>query len=80
MVLDTPKRGHFSLSAWFPCLDKRLLLVGSGFSAEDIAVMSVKAGATGVTVSYLDHSLKVGLPPQIEERPILENINGRTVK
>ena len=57
-----------------------MLLVGSGFSAEDIAVQSYRAGATSITVSYDKHPLGVGLPDGIEERPLLENISGSTVR
>merc|ERR1711879_1008900 len=58
---------------------KRILLVCSGFSAEDIALQSYSAGATSITVSYVKHRLGVGLPDGIEERPLLESISGSTV-
>ncbi|XP_063717982.1 trimethylamine monooxygenase-like [Symsagittifera roscoffensis] len=58
---------------------KRVLVVGSSFSAEDIAMHSLRAGAQYVTISYKTKPQPLNYPGGIDVRPLLENIDGNTV-
>ena len=61
--------------------DKRVLLVGGSYSAEDIALQCWKFGAK---YAHITHRLPEPLaypdfPKEVIQRPILTNINGSTV-
>ncbi len=59
--------------------DKRVLVVGGRFSAEDLAVMCVTAGSSDVTVSSRKGTTGAKLPDMVVQKPILELINGSKV-
>lgn len=52
-------------------IDKDLLLIGSSYSAEDIAVQCYKHGSKSVTLSYRSEAIGVDWPKGIEERPLV---------
>lgn len=58
---------------------KDLLVVGSSYSAEDIALQTKKYGANSVTISYRTAPMEFPWPDGIEELPRLEHIEGHTV-
>jgi trimethylamine monooxygenase len=58
---------------------KNLLVVGSSYSAEDIALQARKYGADSVTISYRTAAMGFPWPEGIEERPRLERVDGKTV-
>ncbi|XP_068692248.1 trimethylamine monooxygenase-like [Montipora foliosa] len=60
--------------------DKRVLLVGAGLSAEDIALQCVKYGAKSIICTWRTKPMGFKWPPQISERPLLTKIEGSTVK
>ncbi len=55
----------------------RLLIVGSSYSAEDIALQCHKFGAARVTISYRTAPMAFRWPEGIEERPLVERIEGK---
>ncbi|MGD1867125.1 MAG: NAD(P)-binding domain-containing protein, partial [Phormidesmis sp.] len=57
---------------------KDVLIVGSSYSAEDIALQSYKYGARSVTVSYRTAPMGFDWPDEIKEVPLLTHIEGRT--
>lgn len=57
---------------------KRLLVLGSSYSAEDIALQSRKYGAESVTISYRTAPMGFEWPDGIEEVPLLREVDGRT--
>ncbi|WNG89074.1 NAD(P)/FAD-dependent oxidoreductase [Mycobacterium sp. ITM-2016-00317] len=57
---------------------KDLLILGSSYSAEDIALQSRKYGATSVTISYRNSPMGFGWPDGIAEVPALQHVDGRT--
>lgn len=57
---------------------KDLLILGSSYSAEDIALQSRKYGATSVTISYRNSPMGFGWPDGISEVPALAHVDGRT--
>src|SRR5882757_4276927 len=57
---------------------KRLLVIGSSYSAEDIALQSKKYGAHSVTVSYRTQPMGFPWPAGIDEVPLLSKIDGST--
>lgn len=57
---------------------KDLLVVGSSYSAEDIALQSAKYGAKSVTISYRTAPMGFGWPENISEVPGLQGLDGRT--
>ncbi|MEJ3657242.1 NAD(P)/FAD-dependent oxidoreductase [Actinomycetes bacterium KLBMP 9759] len=57
---------------------KDLLVLGSSYSAEDIALQSRKYGARSVTVAYRNAPMGFGWPAGIVEVPKLERVEGRT--
>ncbi|KXJ25602.1 Flavin-containing monooxygenase FMO GS-OX-like 9 [Exaiptasia diaphana] len=59
--------------------DQTVLIAGSSFSAEDIAIQALKYGAKKVIISHRTRPLGYKWPPQIEERPLLTKIDGNTV-
>ena len=57
---------------------KRLLVIGSSYSAEDIALQSKKYGAQSVTVSYRTAPMGFPWPEGIDEVPLLTRVDGST--
>ncbi|WP_329333951.1 NAD(P)/FAD-dependent oxidoreductase [Streptomyces sp. NBC_01352] len=57
---------------------KDMLIVGSSYSAEDIALQSLKYGARSVTISYRTSPMGFGWPEGIREVPALDRVEGRT--
>jgi trimethylamine monooxygenase len=57
---------------------KRLLVIGSSYSAEDIALQARKYGARSVTVSYRTAPMGFAWPAGIEEVPLLTRVDGST--
>jgi len=58
---------------------KTLLLIGASYSAEDIALQVLKYGADHVICTWRTKPMGYNWPPQIEERPLLQKINGNDV-
>ncbi|WP_370331600.1 NAD(P)-binding domain-containing protein [Mycolicibacterium hippocampi] len=56
---------------------KDLLILGSSYSAEDIALQSRKYGARSVTVSYRNTPMGFDWPDGIAEVPALQHLEGR---
>ena len=59
---------------------KRLLLVGSSYSAEDIGTQCIKYGAAEVTFSYRSAPMGHDWPEGFSEVPLLTEIDGKTVR
>jgi len=57
---------------------KRLLVIGSSYSAEDIALQSKKYGADSVTISYRTEPMGFPWPAGIDEVPLLTRVDGST--
>lgn len=57
---------------------RRLLVMGSSYSAEDIAMQSKKYGAESVTITYRNAPMGFGWPASIEEVPLLRKVEGKT--
>ena len=57
---------------------QRLLIVGASYSAEDIALQSLKYGAKSVTCTYRTSAMGFDWPDGIEELPLVERFDGRT--
>ncbi|XP_063681830.1 trimethylamine monooxygenase-like [Bolinopsis microptera] len=57
---------------------KRILVVGSSYSAEDIALQLFKFGAEQITISYRTAKLGFKWPEKIHEVPLLIKIEGKT--
>jgi len=57
---------------------KRLLLIGSSYSAEDIALQCLKYGAQSIVCSYRTKPMGFKWPKEITERPLLTKIVGKT--
>lgn len=55
-----------------------LLVVGSSYSAEDIALQSYKYGANSVTISYRTAPMGFDWPEGITEVPLLTHLEGKT--
>ena len=58
--------------------DKRLLIIGSSYSAEDIALQSLKYGANSVTCTYRTGAMGFDWPDGIEELPLIDRFEGNT--
>ncbi len=58
--------------------DQDILLVGASYSAEDIGSQCYKYGAKSVTISYRSEPIGLKWPDGIEERPLLERLEGNT--
>jgi len=56
---------------------KRLLIVGSSYSAEDIATQCYKYGAASVTFSYRTRPMGFKWPEGFSERPLLQRLTGK---
>lgn len=59
--------------------DKRVLLVGASYSAEDIGVQAFKMGARSVTMSYRTRPIGYDGPDGMEELPLIDRFEGNTV-
>lgn len=57
---------------------KRLLLIGSSYSAEDIGSQCYKYGAESIVYSYRSQPLGFDWPKGFEERPQLSRMHGHT--
>lgn len=57
---------------------KDLLIMGSSYSAEDLALQSMKYGARSVTITYRNDPMGFGWPEGITEVPRLERMEART--
>ena len=57
---------------------KRLLCVGSSYSAEDISMQCVKYGAESVICTYRTNPMGFHWPKNICERPLLQKVVGKT--
>ncbi len=57
---------------------KNLLILGSSYSAEDIALQSLKYGAESITIAYRTAPMGFGWPDGITEVPALQHLDGRT--
>lgn len=62
-----------------PFKDKSVLVIGSGFSAVDIATMSLKYGAREICVSHKLPPDLLGWPVTMTQRPLVKNIDSETV-
>jgi trimethylamine monooxygenase len=56
-----------------------VLLVGASYSAEDIALQSMKFGASSVTISCRSEPLQFQWLPGVDERALIERISGKRV-
>lgn len=57
---------------------KRLLVVGSSYSAEDIASQCYKYGAESITFSYRSRPLDFNWPESFSSKPLLTRLDGKT--
>jgi trimethylamine monooxygenase len=57
---------------------KRLLMVGSSYSAEDIATQCYKYGCKSVTFSYRTRPMGFDWPEAFTEKPLLTKVVGKT--
>ena len=57
---------------------KKILLIGSSYSAEDIALQLYKFGAERVTISYRTNKMDFKWPDKIHEVPLVTKMEGRT--
>lgn len=57
---------------------KDLLVMGSSYSAEDIALQCKKYGANSVTITYRTAPMGFKWPEGIDEVPLLTEVDGRT--
>lgn len=57
---------------------KNLLVIGSSYSAEDIALQSKKYGASSVTISYRNKPMGFPWPDGIREVPLLTKMDDNT--
>lgn len=59
--------------------DQNVLVIGGGYSAEDITLQAYKYGAKSVTMSYRTKRMAYQWPKNIDEKFLLTKIEGRTV-
>jgi trimethylamine monooxygenase len=59
--------------------DKRMLLIGASYSAEDIALQLSKYGASDIICTYRTRPMGFKWPANISERPLLVKVDGNTV-
>jgi len=57
---------------------KRLLLIGSSYSAEDIAMQCVKYGAAHVICTWRTSPMGFNWPDTISEKPLIQRFEGKT--
>ena len=60
--------------------NRRVLVVGASYSAEDIALQCIKFGAKRVVTSYRTKPMGFKWPNGIEERPLIKEVSGNTIK
>lgn len=60
--------------------NKRVVLVGSGYSAEDAALQLYKYGAKEIIISYRTAPMGFKWPSNIKEWPLLTNVDGSFVQ
>ena len=60
-----------------PFRDKEILLIGSSYSAEDIAVQCYKHGTKSVTISYRTNPIDCKWPNGIEELPLVTHFEDK---
>lgn len=58
---------------------KTVLVIGSSYSAEDIALQSIKYGAKKILCAWRTRPMGFKWPPQITEKPLGTKIEGNTV-
>jgi len=56
---------------------KRLLLIGSSYSAEDIALQCLKYGAKRIICTWRSKPMGFKWPKEVEERPLVQRFEGR---
>ena len=56
---------------------KRLLLIGSSYSAEDIALQCLKYGAKRIISTWRSKPMGFKWPKEVEERPLVQRFEGR---
>ena len=59
---------------------KRILVIGSSLSAEDIAGESYKHGASHVIITWRRCKMALNFPEGVEERPLIAEMNGSVAK
>ncbi|MGN5953018.1 NAD(P)-binding domain-containing protein [Sphingobacterium lactis] len=59
-------------------IGQKLLLIGSSYSAEDIAVQCYKHGSDEVTISYRSNPIGTSWPEGIKEKPLVTHFDGNT--
>ncbi|MGB6084823.1 NAD(P)-binding domain-containing protein [Moheibacter sp.] len=59
-------------------IDKDILIIGSSYSAEDIAVQCYKHGSNSITISYRSNPIGAKWPKGIEERPLVTHFEDST--
>ena len=59
---------------------KRILVIGSNHSAEDVTLQCYKNGAGHVIISWKTKPMGYKFPSNVEERPLLEEVDGNVVK
>ncbi|MFT3731360.1 MAG: NAD(P)/FAD-dependent oxidoreductase [Hyphomicrobium sp.] len=57
---------------------KDVLCVGASYSSEDIGIQCYKYGAKSVTFSYRTRPMGFKWPARMDERPLLERVEGKT--
>ena len=58
---------------------KRVLVVGSSYSAEDIALICLKYGAKKIVCTWQSKPMGFKWPPEITEKPLMTKVEGNTV-
>jgi len=56
---------------------KRLLLIGSSYSAEDIALQCLKYGAKSIICTWRSKPMGFKWPQEVEERPLIQRFDGK---
>jgi len=57
---------------------KRLLLVGSSYSAEDIALQCLKYGAKNIICTWRTTPMGFKWPKEVQEKPLVQRFEGKT--
>ena len=58
-------------------VNQNLLIVGGGYSAEDIAMQCYKFGAKSITITYRSCPMDYKWPTNVREVPLLQRVEGR---
>ena len=53
-------------------------MIGTSYSAEDIALQCIKYGAQNVICTWRSKPLGFSWPKEIQERPLLQRLEGKT--